>query len=180
MSDQPIIMNKLTHPESPSVARPPSVGVGYAATALIALAVSATLIVAYDYKVRSRVARFATVDIGEIYSANQNAAFKRVLAARQVSSSQEPVDAGKLGQEAALAMANQLKEFSTQCECLLIAAPAVYGRIESVPDYTEEIKHKFSLTTSVNELQQMIQSDQKYRPQGTQVLPQGGVGGLVK
>lgn len=180
MSDQPIIENKLTPAEAtPSVPRAASVG--YAASALIALAVSAALIVAYDYKVRSRVARFATVDIGEIYAANQNAAFKRVLAVRQSSASQEPVDPGKLGQEAALAMANQLKEFSTQCECLLIAAPAVYGRIESVPDYTDDIKRKFGLTTSVNELQQMIQTDQKYRPQGsTQVAPQGGTGGLIK
>lgn len=135
---------------------PSTPGTSIATTAIICLIVCSVLILLYDLKVRSRVPKLAVVDIGEIYVANQSAAFKKVLSERIQPGATGGSDPAAIGRAAGMAMAEQLKEFSAQCDCLLIASPAVYGRIDAVPDYTDVIKKRYGLTTSVQDVQQLI------------------------
>ena len=109
--------------------------------AMTSVALTACALLAYDHWVREpRTPRLGTVDVGQIFAANQALAIKKLLS----GATNVPADA--LGAQAGQDMATQLQDFSRRCGCLLIASPAVFGGTWAVPDYTAAIRAAYALT----------------------------------
>jgi hypothetical protein len=109
--------------------------------AMTSIVLTACALLVYDRFVRvPRTPRLGTVDIGQIFAANQAVAIKKLLS----GSSNMPADA--LGAQAGQDMSKQLQDFSRRCGCLLIASPAVFGGTLAAPDYTAAIKAAYGLT----------------------------------
>lgn len=114
---------------------------------LVSLAVTSLCTLAYDRFVRvPSTPRLGTVDIGEIFAANQAKTLKTLMATKA------QVDPNALGTQAGQQMAQQLQAFSKACDCLLIASPAVFGANRAVPDFTAAIKAANGLTTTLRDL----------------------------
>ncbi len=114
---------------------------------LVSLLVTSLCILAYDRLVRvPATPRLGTVDVGEIFAANQAKTLKTLVATKA------QVDPNVLGTQAGQQMAQQLQAFSKSCDCLLIASPAVFGANRAVPDFTGAIKTANGLTTTLRDL----------------------------
>jgi hypothetical protein len=114
---------------------------------LVSLMVTSMCILAYDRFVRvPSTPRLGTVDVGEIFAANQAKTLKTVIATKA------QVDPNALGTQAGQQMAQQLQAFSKSCDCLLIASPAVFGTNRAIPDFTAAIKATNGLTTTLRDL----------------------------
>ncbi|KAJ8138429.1 hypothetical protein OY671_008357 [Metschnikowia pulcherrima] len=120
----------------------PSTGIRIVSIAAMTSIVStACALSVYDRFVRDpRTPRLGTVDIGQIFAANQAVAIKKSLS----GSSNMPADAS--GAQAGQDMSKQLQDFSRRCGCSSIASPAVVGSTRAVPDYTAAIKAAYGST----------------------------------
>ncbi|MFN4266415.1 MAG: hypothetical protein ACK4F8_11795 [Aquabacterium sp.] len=136
-------------PQSPESGSSNGSGPGWVGTTLLAITVSALALVAYERLIRDpRTPRLGTIDVAELFALNQAKVLKEALG----SGSTANLDPGTLGQKAATAMSDQIQAFTKQCNCLLIASPAVYGATAAITDFTKTIKEANGLTTSLGDL----------------------------
>lgn len=123
-------------------------GPGWIGTTLIAISISALALFAYEKGVRDpRTPRMGTVDVADLFASNQAKVLKDALSGGSISA-----DPTMLGQKAAAAMSSQIQAFTKECNCMLIASPAVFGATTAVTDYTQHIKEVNELTTSLSDL----------------------------
>lgn len=175
MSDTPI-----KAPDAPQQALPPSANTVESlnpessgkpvvlVSMLVSLVVTSLCILAYDRLVRvPSTPRLGTVDVGDIFAANQAKALKTLIATKA------QVDPNALGTQAGQQMAQQLQAFSKSCDCLLIASPAVFGTNRAVPDFTAAIKAANGLTTTLRDigLSAGSMSTARPAPQASAVIP---------
>lgn len=151
MSQAPITEVQAPNPVPQAPNPAPAVttsGPGWIATTLISISVAAIALIAYERGVRNpRTPKFGTVDVSELFAVNQAKVLKDALTAGSSN-----LDPGALGQKAAAAMSSQIQAFTKQCDCLLIASPAVFGSTAAVSDYTQTIKEANDLKTSLADL----------------------------
>lgn len=126
----------------------PKGGPGWIGTTLIAISISTLALFAYEKGVRNpRTPKLGTVDVADLFASNQAKVLKDAL-----SGGSTTADPTMLGQKAAAAMSSQIQAFTKECNCMLIASPAVFGATPAIADYTQHIKEVNELKTSLSDL----------------------------
>lgn len=142
----------------------PKAGPGWIGTTLVAISISTLAMFAYEKGVRDpRTPKLGTVDVADLFASNQAKVLKEALGGGSTSA-----DPTMLGQKAAAAMSSQIQAFTKECNCMLIASPAVFGATPAITDYTQHIKEINELTTSLSDLASLGSSgNAASRPQVT-------------
>lgn len=149
LKPQAIVTAAAPAPQPPEAQSSDRSGPGWIGTTLVAITVAALALFAYERVIRDpRTPRLGTIDVAELFAVNQAKVLKDALG----SGSTVNLDPGTLGQKAAAAMSGQIQAFTKQCNCLLIASPAVYGTTPAIADFTQTIKEANGLTTSLADL----------------------------